>query len=254
MLHGPYRSLDGDRPLFQIPYTTFTIGTLVLPISGLVVSLFVALIYHFEDAIYTHCHVSNYLPSISAAISRVPERYIWRCCIGLHSAPRLLMAASYFSFYRRRFADKLPELVLSGMALLCSLTENSALLLLTFVASTEDYNVHKNCFFVFIVSSLLHMLITCRLWHVINRHYVSPEEGKSYRWKLRLFLFNLSSCVAAAYFFRRHNQHCEAGVYTLFAFCEYLVVFSNIVFHGTVYWDFGNQTVMVATPPEDKRY
>ncbi len=33
----------------------------------------------------------------------------------------------------------------------------------------------------------------------------------SYRWKARLFLFNVSCCVAAAYFFRRHNKFCEAG-------------------------------------------
>ncbi|XP_061818604.1 post-GPI attachment to proteins factor 2 [Nerophis lumbriciformis] len=254
MLQGPYVSLDRDRPLVRLPYTSFTIGTLVLPITGLVVSLFISLVYHFEDAIYTHCHVSNYLPSISGAISRIPERYIWRCCIGLHSAPRYLMAASYFSFYRSRFAEKLPELILSGLALLCNLTENSALLLLTYVASTEDYTVHKYAFFVFIVSSLLHMLITCRLWHVIKKHYVNPEEATSYKWKLRLFLFNVSCCVAAAYFFRRHNKHCETGVYTLFAFCEYLVVFSNMAFHGTVHWDLGNHMVMVAPTPEDKRY
>lgn len=89
--------------------------------------------------------VSNYLPSISAAISRVPERYIWRCCIGLHSAPRYLMAATYFNFYRGRFAKRLPELLLSGLALLCSLAENTGLLLLTYVSSTETYSEYDRC-------------------------------------------------------------------------------------------------------------
>lgn len=84
--------------------------------------------------------VSNYLPSISAAISRVPERYIWRCCIGLHSAPRYLVAVAYFNFYRRRFAKRLLELLLSGLALICSLAENTGLLLLTYVSSTETYS------------------------------------------------------------------------------------------------------------------
>lgn len=105
-------------------------------------------------------------------------------------------------------------------------------------------DIHKNGFIVFIASSLLHMLITCRLWHVIRSHYVNPEVTKfclseglickntkhhqrllaspnqkfclcqeitSQRWKLRLFLFNISCCLAAAYFFRRHNKFCEPG-------------------------------------------
>jgi len=84
--------------------------------------------------------VSNYLPSISAAISGVPERYIWRSCIGLHSAPRYLVAAAYFSFYRDRFARRLPERLLSGLVLVCSLAENTGLLLLTYVSSTETYS------------------------------------------------------------------------------------------------------------------
>ncbi|XP_069001826.1 post-GPI attachment to proteins factor 2 [Embiotoca jacksoni] len=254
MLQGPYSSLDRDRPLIRLPFTSFAVATVLLPLTGLIGCLFVSLVYHFEDATYTHCQVSNYLPSISAAISRVPERYIWRCCIGLHSAPRYLVAAAYFNFYRGRFAQRLPELLLSGLALLCSLAENTGLLLLTYVLSTETYSVHKNGFIVFIGSSLLHMLITCRLWYVIRKHYVNPEEVTSFRWKVRLFLFNVSCCLAAAYFFRRHNKYCEAGVYTLFAFFEYLVVFSNMAFHMTAFWDFETKEVMVATPPEDKRY
>lgn len=39
--------------------------------------------------------------------------------------------------------------------------------------------IHKNGFVVFIASSLLHMLITCRLWHVIKRQYVNPEVNNA---------------------------------------------------------------------------
>ncbi|KAM4545657.1 post-GPI attachment to proteins factor 2-like [Odontesthes bonariensis] len=254
MLQGPYSLLDRDRPLLRLPFTSFAVGTVLLPVTGLIACLFISLLYHFEDSTYTHCQVSNYLPSISAAISHVPERYIWRSCIGLHSAPRYLVAATYFSFYRGRLARRLPERLLSVLVLVCSLAENTGLLLLTYVSSTETYSAHKNGFIVFIASSLLHMLLTCRLWYVIRRHHVSPEEVTSYRWKLRLFLFNVGCCAAAAYFFRRHNTYCEPGVYTLFAVSEYLVVFSNMAFHMTAFWDFGSKEVTVATPPEDKRY
>ncbi|XP_039882977.1 post-GPI attachment to proteins factor 2-like [Simochromis diagramma] len=254
MLQGPYSSLDRDRLLIRLPFKSFAVGTVLLPVTGFIACIFISLWYHYEDATYTHCKVSNYLPSISSAISGVPERYIWRGCIGLHSAPRYLVAFAYFSFYRSRFANRLRELLLSGLALLCSLAENTGLVMLTYVSSTETYSVHKYGFVTFIGSSLVHMLTTCWLWYVIKRHYVSPEEVTSYRWKLRLFLFNISCCVIAAYFFRRHNKYCEAGIYSLFAAFEYLVVFSNMAFHMTAFWDFGSKEVTVATPPEDKRY
>ncbi|XP_051903511.1 post-GPI attachment to proteins factor 2 isoform X2 [Hippocampus zosterae] len=254
MLHLPYSTLDRDRPLVHLPFTTFLTGLVLLPVTGLFVSLFISIVYHFEEANYTHCHVSNYLPSISAAISRVPELYIWRFCIGLHSAPRFLLATIYFNFYRGRFATKLPELLLSWLAFACNLAENCALLLLTFVASTEIYTVHKGGFLTFIVSSQLYMLITCRLWYVLKRQNVHKEELISCRWKLRLLLFNLSCCGAAAYFFKRHNTHCEAGVYTLFALFEYLVVLSNMAFHSTSVFDFGKESVMVTVLPEEKQY
>ncbi|XP_056140834.1 post-GPI attachment to proteins factor 2 [Lampris incognitus] len=254
MLQGLYGSLDKDKPLIRVPFTNFAVGTVLLAFTGLIMCLAISLMYHFQESTYTHCNVDNYLPSISASISLVPERYIWRCCIGLHSAPRYLVAVAYFSFYRSRFAKRLLDLLLSGLALICSLAENTGLLLLTYVASTETYSFHKNGFIVFIISSLLHMLITCRLWHVIKAYCVNPEEVTSYLWKVRLFLFNVSCCLAAAYFFRRHNKYCEPGIYTLFALCEYLVVLSNMAFHMTAFWDFGSKVVMVATLPEDKRY
>lgn len=90
-----------------------------------------------------HHQVPNYLPSISASISLVPERYIWRFCIGLHSAPRFLVAAAYFSFYRGRFAKSFPDMGLSVLALIAALAENVGLLLLTYVSSTETYSEYR---------------------------------------------------------------------------------------------------------------
>lgn len=92
--------------------------------------------------------VGNYLPSISAAISHVPERYIWRGFIGLHSAPRFLVSVAYFNFYYARFSGRLLELLLSVLTLLCSLTENTGLLLLTYVGSTETYSEFLNLIFI----------------------------------------------------------------------------------------------------------
>lgn len=60
--------------------------------------------------------------------------------------------------------------------------------------------IHKKGFIVFIASSLLHMLITCRLWHVIRRHYVNPEVNKAlcsvfYLYRLIHFILMIISIV-----------------------------------------------------------
>uniref|UniRef100_A0A4W5PZZ8 Acyltransferase PGAP2 n=1 Tax=Hucho hucho TaxID=62062 RepID=A0A4W5PZZ8_9TELE len=254
MLQGLYGSLDRDKPLIRLPFTHFAVGTVLLALTGLIACIVFSLMFHFDESTNTHCQVPNYLPSISASISLVPERYIWRFCIGLHSAPRFLVAAAYFSFYRGRFAKSFSDMALSILALIAALAENVGLLLLTYVSSTETYSVHKNGFITFTACSILHMLITCRLWQGIQKFSLNPEEFTSFRWKVRFFLFNVIFCLVATYFYRRHNKYCEPGIYTLFALCEYLVVLSNMAFHMTAFWDFGNKEVMVTTPAEDKRY
>lgn len=254
MQQVPYGSVDRDKPLIRVPFTRLAVITVCLPLLGLVACIVLAMLYHYNDATYTHCQVPNYLPSISAAISLTPERYIWRFSIGLHSAPRFLVAAAYLSFYRGRFSRRLTEQLLSGFTFLLALSENVGLLLLTYVSSTETYSVHKSGFILFIGSSLFHMLCTCKLWSLIVKYSISSEEMMSYWFKLRLFLFNGGFCVLAFYFYRRHNTYCEEGIYTCFAVCEYLVVLSNMAFHMTAYWDFGGKEVMVATPPEGKHF
>ena len=125
--------------------------------------------------------VPNYLPSISASISLSPECHIWRFCIGLHSAPRLLVAFTYFKFYKTRFASKFPESLLSRLNLAFALTENLGLLLLTYVSSSETFCEWS-------VS-----------WHNFQSQYLLQEifEIKLYIFP-QLYIRKASSCSSSA--------------------------------------------------------
>lgn len=86
--------------------------------------------------------VANYLPSISSAIGGyAPQKYIWRICIALHAAPRFLFAFAYFGYYTSFHVGPRNSLY-KNLARLCvflHVLENTALVTLTYVSSTDNY-------------------------------------------------------------------------------------------------------------------
>lgn len=212
--------------------------------------------YHFEASTATHCRVDNYLPSISAAIgSFTPQRYFWRIGIAFHAGPRFLSNWLYYCYFSLRLTKVGKEwsYVVKGATLL-NLVEVVALIGLSYVSSTENYQFHEKCFITFVGCSETYMVLSCVMFkHAIPR-IPSAMEQKSLRVKRVLAVSNIGSFLLAVYFFFRHNWYCETGVYTLFALCEYFVVLTNIAFHTTAYWDFHDRDLVMApnTPNTDK--
>ncbi|XP_078683601.1 acyltransferase PGAP2-like isoform X1 [Branchiostoma floridae x Branchiostoma belcheri] len=228
--------------------------TCALPLFSFVSCVIIALFFHFENATATHCKVANYLPSISAAIGGLtPERYIWRTGIALHSAPRYMVTLMYYNFYRSRSAT--PAVwyqLLYKLTCLLNVVEVSSLVVLTYVSSTENPDIHEVSFISFVVCSEVYMFLTCLLLKWSAFKPMSEQEQQSLRWKTVMFVANVTSFLTSVYFYFRHNWYCEPGVYTMFALCEYVVVVTNIAFHYTAVLDFPTFSVIVGSATESK--
>ncbi|XP_063702090.1 post-GPI attachment to proteins factor 2-like [Culicoides brevitarsis] len=233
-----YQRLGGPQTLFSISFGRFSVIIVSLPFFGFIFCVAYSVLFFFKQSTGTHCHVFNLLPSISAAIGNYqPQRFVWQLCIVLHFLPRLLIARMYLKHYediirmnRRGFAY---------LAVFLNILENFALLGLSLFTSIDSYEIHKNCFVTFIAASEVYMLIS----YFLNKNgrkipELNKIEEKSLKYKQRLFLINVVCFALAGYFFVRHNEYCEPMIYTFFAFFEYIVVFTNMGFHMTAYWDF----------------
>lgn len=220
-----------------------------MPLLAFFSCIFLSIIKDFDDANRTHCGVNNILPSISASISSFyPQTTLWRLCIGIDSFPRYLIA---FIYYNKYYINKTNTLknefsykILINISFVFHFIELTALLLLTYVSSTEIFLIHMLSFIIFIFSSTVYMALTIfsYSWLQSQEHLgldasVTHREAKSKRYKIRMLIFYVVSFLISLFFYIRHNLYCEPYVYSLFSFFEYLTVLANIGFHSIIFYD-----------------
>ncbi|XP_076058156.1 acyltransferase PGAP2-like isoform X2 [Oratosquilla oratoria] len=269
--------VESDSVL-RLPLRHLAVGTVSLPFGAFILCIYLSVRYDFDLATATHCGVPNYLPSISSAIGEfIPQRYIWRAAIALHSAPRFLLAAMYFNFNKRVMPNYRFYQNAVKVNTVLNVVENLALLGLSFVSSKENYDLHKVFFVVFMVCSECYMLLTFLLLRDQKFRLTSHLERQAFnikgwrkgvanlmkrpccgcavscntapdprKWR-NLMKANIVSFFVALYFFYRHNTYCEPGMYSVFAFLEYLVVLTNMAFHMAAYYDFHGHSLVVGT-------
>lgn len=93
---------------------------------------------------------------ISASIGNfAPQKYVWKICIALHSAPRLLLCQLHHKEMRRVLTKSSVIQQLALISCTANMAEIFSLLVLSVVPSVEDYALHKLCFSSFLLFSAL---------------------------------------------------------------------------------------------------
>lgn len=237
------KSEKSCRPLFKLSFGRFVLFLVCLPFFSFLFCVVCSVLFYFNEITHTHCEVVNYLPSVSAAIGRYqPQRFVWQLAICLLFLPRLYVAKMYFEYYKEIITNE--NMAMAHFACFLNIFENFALLGLSLWTSAHSYKLHKICFLVFIATSETYMFVSYLLTDENKRtRRLNIEERSARQLKFYLFVINLIAFVFGGYFFSRHNDYCEPGVYTLFAFFEYTVVLINMGYHMTAYYEFYGRTL-----------
>lgn len=237
MLPTYERLNDTKKVLFRISFARLAVIAVSLPLGAFLFCVVWSVMFDFVRSTYTHCDVSNYLPSVSAAIGNYePQKTVWRLAIILHMPFRLAVAKMYLKYYREHIRRN--RRMFGILACTLNIIEDFALFSLSLWTSADNYEIHRNAFVVFIACSECYMLISYLLNRNARKIVLLPHEEKSLKFKRNLFLINVVAFGLAGYCFVRHNARCETGVYTFFALFEYIVVLTNMGFHMTSCWDF----------------
>ncbi|XP_072039481.1 LOW QUALITY PROTEIN: post-GPI attachment to proteins factor 2-like [Amphiura filiformis] len=225
----------------------FVFAVVSLPLCAFISCVIISLCKDFEEVNRTHCKVYNFLPSISSSIgNNSPQTYIWRLGVAFHLTPRLILAFSYYGWYRKldhnRWRYDSAYRRLCKCSLVFHIAEIACLAGLTFLSSSENFSIHEKSFIGFAICSWLYMVTTCMLFRMQKTKWLSTTRLKC--WILSVFCM---AVLGISYTYWRHNAYCEPYVYSMFALFEYITVLCNMAFHTTAAWDFKDYAVLVSS-------
>ncbi|XP_068632640.1 post-GPI attachment to proteins factor 2-like [Battus philenor] len=245
-MYLPLHNVYEKRRVVRIPVSKLGFLTVLLPLLAFIICIILTMYKDFDKANNTHCNVPNIFPSISASIGNYePQRTIWKTAIYIHAPIRFFIVYLRWKYYRDVILEHC--IIVVNIAVSLNIVENLSLIGLTYWTSSLNYPYHEVCFKTFIGTSIFHMLLICILLTQHRRKsHTTHLERNSIKLKWRAFFINVVSFAIAAYFFLRHNRLCEPYVYSMFGFCEYIVVFSNISFHMTTVYDLKRRNVYLS--------
>lgn len=204
-------SSDGNTIICRLSVVKLSRIALGLTFGGFIFTIIWSILYDFENVTHTHCGVDNYLPSVSAAIgNHEPQRTIWTTLIVLHFPMRLIIVYMYLHLYREQIRSIYQWCV--NCLFVISLLENCSLLSLSIWNSSNNYEIHKRSFTVFVLCGEIYMICTYLL-NKYGRKSISRTnlEKRSLHLKRTVAFVNVTSLLFAIYFFYRHNTFCEPG-------------------------------------------
>lgn len=205
-------------PLPKVSYNTFAFITSFVPLASFAFCVLWSIMFHFEDTVYTDCHVDNLLPSLSSATgSHSPEIEVWFYAIASNTLPRVAVFCLYFTKHQ------------SPVILAINMTELLSIFGLAFFNSRTHFLAHAFCFGLFVTISSVYLFIGAySKWFLWSK---KRKLKKIFAW------VNASLTLLAICLFFRHEIYCEPYVYTFFALCEYLLLINNFGYHFLAYFD-----------------
>ncbi|XP_014244938.1 post-GPI attachment to proteins factor 2-like [Cimex lectularius] len=238
---------------FKISFRQLSLFTVLLPLIALVVCFTGAFIFQQSEIHETHCRVYNVIPSISAITGISPERYLWRSSIALHLGPRFLIASVYYNYYTKRiksltnYDDQIKCFKLVTVSYWLNIIEISALIGVTYISNQDNYPIHEKIFITFMTSSLVYMLISLMVFKRTHQSMTKSQQF-SYNIKKGLFVTSIICTAGLVIFFMKHRFFCHDLAFSWFALCEYIIAAANMGYHVTVFLDFPQEYIMIASP------